>query len=406
MFIGLFTTALIARYFGPEQFGLFNYALAFVTLFTAISSLGLETFVVKELVDKEYEEGTIVFSSFILRLISGSILTALTVGVINIIEPNDRILHLIVLILSLSMVFKAFEVIKFWMHRYQLGKTLTIVRIIVYVFFSLLKVFVVLFDGDLFHYALLFLIDAVIFGITLVIVYFNIRNSKSRLSFSFSFARNILSKSWYIILSGLMATLYMRVDQVMLGSMIENTRELGIYSAAVRVAEMWYFIPMAIITSFKPVIMEYKNLNNNKYHETLIKLYSVMLWVGIVVGVVIILFSKIIINILYGADFTKASSILTISVWAGTFGMLGTARSTWLISENLQKYNLAFMSVGMIINIILNLILIPKIGGYGAAIATLIAQIYVALIGALFFKTTRIATKMMLKAINPKRMLN
>jgi len=243
-----------------------------------------------------------------------------------------------------------------------------------------------------------------IIGIALMIAYYKIRKKVSPWRINFTYAKNILSQRWYFILSGLMITLYMRSDQVMLGSMLPNRIELGIYSAAVRVAEMWYFVPMAIITSFKPVIMNNKKTNESSYIKSVQLLYTIVAWLGITFGVLILLFSKLIVSILYGVEYLKASSILSISVWAGTFAMLGSARSTWLICEGLQRYTLVYTFSGLAVNIILNYIMIPKFGAYGAASATLASQVINVLVLG-FFKDTRLSLLMILKALSYKQLL-
>ena len=127
-------------------------------------------------------------------------------------------------------------------------------------------------------------------------------------------------------------------------------------------------------------------------------LYTRIAWVSIFFGLMLFIFSKLIVTILYGNDFQGASSILTINVWAGTFAMLGSARGVWTVTEGLQRYNMFYVGAGAIINVALNFLLIPKIGGYGAAVATLMAQITVAIVAPLFIKQTRISAIMMLKA--------
>jgi O-antigen/teichoic acid export membrane protein len=193
----------------------------------------------------------------------------------------------------------------------------------------------VIYKGTLITYALIYMLDVAIIGVALMIAYFKIRKQISPWRISFIHAKNILSKSWYLIISGIMVTLYMRIDQVMLGSMMTNRVELGVYSAAVRVAEMWYFVLMAIITFFQPVIMNHKLKDENSYLKSVQILYKIMAWIGIGFGVLILVFSKPIVSILYGTNYMKATSILTISIWAGTFAMLGSARSIWLICEGL-----------------------------------------------------------------------
>lgn len=401
MLIGMFITAVIARYFGPEEFGLFNYALAFTALFTALSTLGMETLTVKTIVDKEYDEGTILCTSFCLRVLGGITLTILSVMIIRLIEPFDNKLHILVLIMSFTMLIKSFEVIEYWIQAYQEAKISSIIRISVYLITAILKLTLVFFRGNVIHYALIYSLDGIIVGIALIISYFKIRQDKSNWKFDFSYAKNILSRSWYLILSGLMVTLYMRIDQVMLGVIMPTKTELGIYSAAVRIAEMWYFVPMALITSFKPVIMSKKKTNEESYINSVQFLYIIVSWIGIGFGIFILLFSKSIVGILYGTEYLKAATVLLISVWAGTFAMLGSARSIWLICEGLQKYTLLYTFIGLIINILLNYLVIPILGAYGAAIATLISQFIANVVVLAFFKNTRISSIMILKSFLP-----
>ena len=398
MIIGVFVIAVVARYFGPEKFGQFNYALAFVALFTALSTLGLDTLTVKSIVDEDYDEGTILCTSLFLRVFGGIILTILAAVIIRLIEPNDQNLHVLALIMSFTMVLKSMEVIEYWIQAYQKAKVSSIIRMSVYVITAVLKILLVIFKGNLIQYALIYMIDIVIIGSALMISYYKIRDDISPWKFSLKYAKSILSQSWYLILSGLMVTLYMRIDQVMLGSMLPTKTELGVYSAAVQIAELWYFVPMAIITSFKPVIMNKKKISENSYMKSVQLLYTIVAWIGIGFSVFILLFSKLIVNILYGAEFLKSASILSVSIWAGTFAMLGSARGVWLICEGLQRYSIAYIGAGCITNIILNYLLIPILGGYGAAVATLVSQIIVALIAPSFFKETRVSSIMMLKA--------
>ena len=398
MVIGVFVMALVARYLGPERYGLYNYALAFVTLFTAFSTLGLETLSVKSIVHQEEEEGTILYTSLVLRVIGGIFLTFLTSVIIRLVAPNEPLVHLLVMIMSFTMIFKSLEVIEYWIQAHQKSKISSLIRMGAYVFSALLKVAFVLLQGSLVHLALIYMSDALIVGIALVIAYFKNRASRTKWKFKFQYAKKILSQSWHLILSGLMITIYMQIDKVMLGSMLSNKEELGIFSAATQIAGMWYFVPMAIITSFKPVIMSKKIINEKDYLKSVQLLYTIVAWIGIGFGIFILLFSNIIIGILYGPDYLEATNILSVSIWAGTFAMLGTAASTWLVCEGLQKYSTVFVFGGAIANVGLNLILIPILGGYGAAIATLAAQFISNFIIPLFIKKVRYSSIMMLKA--------
>jgi O-antigen/teichoic acid export membrane protein len=398
MIIGVFVTGFIARYFGPANFGIYNYALSFVTLFTAISTLGLETLTVKSIVDKEYDEGTILCTSLILRVIGGTVLTILAVSIIKIIEPNNYLINILVLIMSFTMVFKSLEVIEYWIQAYQNAKISSLIRICAYVVSAGFKIALIVFKGNLIHFALIYLSDAIITGLALVVAYFKFRENISKWRINLNYTKEVLSKSWYLIISGLMVTLYTQIDKVMLGSLLSDPVEVGVYSAAATVASMWYFVPMAVITSFNPVIMNNKKMNEAKYHSSVQQLYTIIAWMGIIFGVLIILFSHIIIGILYGQDYLKATSMLSISIWSGTFALLGSARSVWLITEGLQKYAFWFTGTGAVVNILLNYLLIPVWGGYGAALATLVSQITVAIIAPFFNKKTKLSSLMIMRA--------
>lgn len=398
MIIGVFVMAIVTRYLGPDNYGLYNYALAFATLFTALSTLGLETLSVKSIVNKSEEEGTILFTSLVLRISGGIVLTFLSSIIIRFVAPNEPLIHMLVLIMSFTMVIKSLEVIEYWIQAYLKSKISSLIRIIASVFSSLFKVIFVLLEGNLLHLAFIFMSDALIIGIALIFAYFKNRDLQTKWKFSFKYARNVLSQSWYLILSGLMITLYMQIDKIMLGSMLPSKVELGIYSAATQIASMWYFVPLAVVTSFTPVIMSKKEENGDSYLKTVQLLYTIVAWIGIGFGIFILMFSKIIINTIYGTDYSNAANILTVSIWAGTFAVLGSARAVWLISEGLQKYSIFYIGVGAIINISINFILIPIYGGIGAAVGTLAAQITVAIIAPAILKSTRKSSIMILRA--------
>ncbi len=398
MIIGVFVTALIARHFGPEGFGQYNYVIAFVTLFTALSTLGLETLTVKSLIEKKYDEGTILGTSLILRFLGGILLTIFSGIVIRILEPENNYIHVLVLIVSFSMVIKSLEVIEYWIQAHQNAKISSLIRMCAYLISAGMKILLVVMDGGVFHYTLIYTVDSLIVGLGLLMAYRKYRIYKSKWSVSIDYSKEILSQSWPLILSGLMITLYMKIDQVMLGIMMNSKSEVGVYSAATQVASMWYFVPMAIIVSFKPVIMKKKTENEASYLSTIQLLYTIIIWISICFGTIIIFSSNFIINILFGSEYLEAANILSISVWAGTFAMIGTASSIWLVCESLHKYNLVFVFSGAIANVILNLIMIPILGGYGAAIATLSSQILTNVVTPIFFKKIRVNMILIYKA--------
>ncbi|MGA8264285.1 MAG: polysaccharide biosynthesis C-terminal domain-containing protein, partial [Ignavibacteriaceae bacterium] len=172
----------------------------------------------------------------------------------------------------------------------------------------------------------------------------------------------------------------------------------GYYASAVRLCEAWYFLPVVVTSSLFPAIITAKNNSNLLYQSRLQKLYDLLAWIAIAIALPTTFLSKFIIQLLYKPEFLPAAPVLTIYIWAGVGTFLGIASSQYLITENLTKIAFYRTTIGMIINIILNFILIPIYGITGSAIATLISY-FIATFSLYFNSETREQTMMMFRAI-------
>lgn len=405
MLIGLFVTAIIARYFGTEQFGLFNYAVSIVALFTSIANLGLETLTVKAIVDKKEDEGKILGTTFLLQVIGGFLLVGLSTTLSRVLNKGDASVQSLVLIYSFVMVFKSFETIEYWIQAYQLAKVSVPMKLAVHLLTAGLKLMMVAFERDLRIFALIYVLDSVMLLIGYFLVYYRNRSQKSRWFFDITYAKKVLKRSKHFILSGMMVALYMQMDKIMLGNMLSNKEMVGLYSAATSVSQMWYFIPFSLIRSFRPLVLRQSSNDRKAYHKSLMTMFIVITWISIFFAIGISIFSRWIILIIYGEEFVEAASILKISVWSGIFAIQGSARGVWIVSEGLEKHISTFIAAGAAINIVLNYILLPVLEGNGAAIATLISQMTVAILAPLLIPKTRPSAIMLLKSFNPAGLL-
>ena len=211
--------------------------------------------------------------------------------------------------------------------------------------------------------------------------------------------------SWPLVLSGIIVSIYMKIDQVMIKEMM-NTASVGQYSAAVRLSEAWYFIPSVISTSLFPAIINAKKLNEELYYNRLQNLYDLMVVLSVSIALPMTFLSDWVVNLLYGNEFYLSGSVLSIHIWAGVFVFLGVSREGWVLGENLQRYTILYLGLGMIFNVILNIILIPYNGIYGAAMATLISQAVSVLFAPVLFKKTRISFFMMIKSLTFVSLIN
>lgn len=368
--VGLFVATWVARYLGPEQFGLWNFAIAFVALFSIFSTLGLDNIVVRDIVKEPNSINEILGSAFFLKCIGAIATLILTAIVISFIRPGDKLVLFLVIVTSVGFLFQIFNTIDFHFQSQVLSKYTAYARIIAFVTVSVIKIFLILLSAPLIAFALAGLAEVILGSIFLITAYYLKNHSMRKWRIRFYMIKRLLMDSWPLFLSSVAIMFYLYIDQIMLGEMIGD-KEVGIYSAAVRVSEMWYFIPVIIAASVFPYIVILKENSEELYYSKIQDFYNVMTLIGLSVAIIITFSSQRVIALLFGQAYIEAASILSLHVWSGVFVCLGVASGRWLIVENLQRYSAYRAISGMAANIILNLFLIPKYKGYGAALATL-----------------------------------
>jgi polysaccharide transporter, PST family len=374
MGVGLVIGVWIARYLGTEQFGLLNYATAFVALFSPLCNLGLDGLVIKRLVENTADHGQILATSFWMRLVAGYLTWAVIILGILFLRHNDRNTILIVAILGCSSIFQAFNTIDLWFQSQVKSKYSVLAKNISFIVVSGLKVWAVIIHAPLIVFACLFLLESSLSAMALLI-FFNQTKPNHLLnlwSWSRSLAKDLLQESWPLIFSGLSVIVYLRIDQIMLGQMIGN-KEVGIYSAATRISEIWYFIPTTIAASVSPAIYKAKQISELSYYNKTRQLNTLLVLGSIIISLPLTFLSRTMIGLLFGDSYAPAAEILSIHIWASVFVATGVATSHWFIAEGLNHLSMYKTLLGAISNVILNLLLIPIYAGKGAAIATVIS---------------------------------
>lgn len=406
MIVGLFVGIWVARYLGPEQFGLFSYAQSFVGLFTAIATLGLDGIVVRELVKDESRRDELMATAFWLKLM-GALVVLLILAVAVNFTSNDMHTNVLVFIIASATVLQSFNVVDMYFQSKVMGKYIVYANVINLLLSSIVKIILILNEAPLIAFAWVILFDS--FVLACGFIYFYIRNrhceqsetihkntvilNKAKqsilaLTFNKSTAVALLKDSWPLILSGIVVSIYMKIDQVMIMEMMD-AEAVGQYAAAVRISEAWYFIPMVIASSLFPAIINAKRQSEELYYARLQKLYDLMVWMAIAIALPMTFLSDWLVNLLYGEQYNQSGSVLMIHIWTGVFVFLGVASGKWFIAENLQMLSFWRTFYGMTINVILNFLLIPKYGVQGAAIATLVSQVVATYLSDLFNQKTK-----------------
>ena len=373
MGMGLLVGVWVARYLGPEQFGLFNYATAIVALFTAIATLGLNNIVVRDLLKHPEDSNATLGTACLLQLIGGILATGAAVIAVSVMRPEDSTARIMVAIVGSAMVFKASDVIRYWFEARVQSKYTVWVENAAFLVFAAVKVGLIIAAAPLLAFVWIMLAEAALVAALLLFIYIQQGNRLSTWRYHYGRARSLLNDSWPLILSGLAAMLYMRIDQIMLGQLLGD-EAVGIYSAAVRISEIWYFIPMVITPSIFPSIITAKKINENLYREKFIKLFNLMAVIAIAIATIITLASESITSILFGSSFKESSTILIIHIWGCIFVFSGLVSARWFIIENLQRYTFYRTLTGCLISLCLNQVLIPKYGPIGSAWSSLITQ--------------------------------
>jgi polysaccharide transporter, PST family len=391
MGMGLIVGIWVARYLGPGQFGLLNYALSFVGLFLPITSLGLNQLIVRDLVSNEKDRYEILGAGFFAKTIAG-VVTILVINIVSLLIYSDggsdnNLLRLVIFIISLSSIFQSFEVIDFWFQSRLEVKDIVIPAGIGLLVISFLKIIAIQWQSSLVIFSLISLLESIFVALNLIIVYWFKKQKVSYWKYDISTAKRLVREGSTLLLSSFVAVIYMKIDQVMLGQLLNN-EAVGLYGAAVRISECWYFIPTAITASLLPVIMKAKQNGEKNYHKKMQKLFHVLALFALLMSVLITVFSDSVILSLYGKDYIGASRVLCVHIWSSVFVFFGVAQSPWNIAEGLQKISLLRGILGAIVNVVLNLLLIPQYGPLGASIATLISYAIANYLANLFDKRT------------------
>jgi O-antigen/teichoic acid export membrane protein len=403
MIFGLVIGLLTARYLGPANYGLINYAGAYTAFFAAVCTLGINNVLVKEFIDHPGEEGTVIGTTLGLRAASSILSFIAIVAISSVLDADDSKTILVVVLASVGMVFHIVETFNYWFQSRLESKVTALSTLCAYLITSSYKVYLLITGKDVAFFALVSSLEYLCLGIILYVQYR--KGLGGKLQFSWKYGKELFGKSHHFILSGLMISIYGQTDKLMLKQMIGET-EIGYYATAVALSGIWCFILNAIIESVYPSIMEAaKNKNEMQFTKRNVQLYVIIFYLSMFVSLGFTLLANPIIYILYGESYLPAANPLRIITWYTAFSYLGVARNAWVVSKGMQKYLFRIYAASAVTNVVLNYLLIPVMGASGAAIASLIAQVFTTLVVPFFIKGMRENSMLILDAIMLKGIL-
>jgi O-antigen/teichoic acid export membrane protein len=369
--VSFVVTLWLARYLAPELFGVYNYAIAFTALFSVVATFGLQSVVVQYLVDKPDQQNFTLASAFVIQLAGGVIAFILSALVAFNLVGNEPTVLVAVLLLSTINLFRFSDTVRYYFESRVQSKRIVVTENLVFMLIVLLRIAMILLELPLIYFVALLVLEAVLTTLAFLWL-FGIQKFKA-LKFDNSNFLSMLKVAWLLALSVGAAMLYMRVDQIMLASLL-NQEAVGIYSAAVRISEIWYVFPAVIVGSVFPRIIRELRIDAARANRQLDVLLTAFSIVSISVGLLVGSYSTEIIVYLFGEDYRESASVLSIHVWSSVFVFSGILGSRWLVAMDMQKVLLVSTLIGVVANIAMNYLMIPVYGVQGAAWATLVAQ--------------------------------
>lgn len=379
MLTGILVGIWIARYLGPDDFGILNYALLFPTLFSSIAGLGLTNVLMVEYVaanGNPLKQHSLVSNGLFMKLVGGIIMYCFVFCVNYIFNRDSPLLFLLINITGTTLIFQSSDVIDTYFQSETKAKLSVVVKLIAFSLATAVRIYALLTHQKLLFFAIINVAELIV-GYGLMVgtyQYYTGRLIRKIIQvIDQRMIRYLLHIAWPIMFTEFFVFVYMRVDQFMIESLSTN-RELGIYGAVLRLSEAWYFVSIAITTSFYPKIASLWDTDRKSFYKKYQQMLNILIYISVSVAIITSCFADTLINLMYGPKFQGAGIILSVHIWTGLFVYIGVGTSNLFIINNLQQFVLGRTIAGALINIGVNYLLIPYYGALGSSIATLIAQ--------------------------------
>lgn len=371
--VGFAVAILLARYLGPERFGILSYAISVTAIFASAGHMGLAGLVVREVVREPHEVPKILGTTFMLKLTGMAIGFLLVLGYSVLFEEIGSLEFWMLLIVASAIFFQTFDVVEYWFQSQVQAKYPAIAKSSAVLLAAALKVGLILSGAGLLAFAFAHTAQFVVAALILAHLYKSTtRTSVIDWQANLAKAKQLLSQGWIIYLSSIFAVIYMKIDQIMLKWMV-GAQEVGVYAVAAQLSEAWYFLPIAVVASFFPKLIKLRDSDSELFNRRLQQLFDFLFLVAVAVALVVTLIAGPVIALLFGSGYQDSASVLTIHIWGGVFIFMRALFSRWILIENALMFSLITQGLGALFNIGLNFLLIPEHGAEGAALATVIS---------------------------------
>lgn len=401
----LLVTAWLARYLGPEDFGRYNYVIAFVALFAGMATLGLPTIVVRELVREPEARGEILGTSALLLMLGGLVALGFAALISTGARPGDHVARTGVIIVAAALVFQSGAVVRYWFESQVAARHLIVPENLALVIGAAARILLILSEAPLLAFFWVQLAEAILVCTFLPAAYSRLVGDLRRWRITLRRARQLMHDAWPFAVTGGIAMIQARLDQVVL-SRLAGDHALGYYSVALRVSESLVFFSAALQSSTFPILVEARRKSVELFRDKLELFYRVMFLAAYLICVPVALFGPWIVHSLFGPAYDPAGVLLSLMSGRIFLAFMGLARSVYLAIENMQRYATITVAVGTVLNLVLNLWWIPDYEAVGAVWASLVSfTVTTVLVDLLFPSVRRNALDILRAMITPHRIV-
>ena len=361
---------IVARYLGTEQYGIMNYVISIVAIFQVFADFGLDFIQIREESKNPHLRDKIVGTIFFLKLFFAA-LTLLAIFITVYIFIEEASIQRYIMLYALSIILNTTWVTRNHFTSMVWNEYVVKTEISRNIIGMLIKIGLVLLHLPLFWFICSLLFDSLLLATGYIISYIKKIDTIKKWSFDKSLAIYMIKQALPLIISGAAIIVYNRIDQMMIGDMIDKSH-LGVYSVAVRFTELLIFVPTIIAQTISPMLVEKRKEDLNRYEECSRIFVNVTVSLCILLAVATSLLSYPIVYITFGQAYIGAASVLSILAFKVVGDALSQTSGQLMIVEGIQKYVPIRNIIGCATCIILNLILIKHYGIHGAAYTALI----------------------------------
>lgn len=387
----------VARYLGPVRFGALSYAMAVVGIAALLAELGLDGVVRRELIQQSENSGPLIATAWRLRLVGGAIAWSLLVvsGLSGWASEREQALFAV---LGLTLFQPSLLVVDLWFQATLRAKYSVLAQLVALAVGAGVRVALIAMDAPLVGFAWAAVVELAVASVLMLMLARRQGLAWRIVDFDGAKARRLLREAWPLMLSGLAVIVYLRVDAVMLRA-LSGEAAVGLYAAATRFTEIWFFVPVTLASSTLPALLRAKARGGQEYEHRLQAYFDVSAALAYVLAVPLALSSPWVVRVAYGVAYADAAPVLALHIWSSVFIFLGVARGQFLVNEGHSRFYLAATLAGLVVNVVLNAWLIPRQGPWGAALATLMAQATAAWLSTFCFAPVRRVAWMQTRAL-------